>query len=97
METQGRIDATLTANDLRKDKVRSEADQKTKQMETQTYLKEYFYKSVIKQSETYRQFVVRLETVYRHLSANNITLPDDVQGWLLLKKLALDNTHEALF
>lgn len=70
--------------------------QKTKQMETQTYLKEYFYKSVIKQGETYRQFVVRLETVYRHLSANKITLPDEVKGWLLLKKLALDSTQEAL-
>ena len=70
--------------------------QKTKQMEIQTYLKEYFYKSVIKQGETYRQFVVRLETVYRHLSASNITLPDEVKGWLLLKKLALDSTQEAL-
>ena len=70
--------------------------QKTKQMETQTYLKEYFYKSVIKQGETYRQFVVRLETVYRHLAASNITLPDEVKGWLLLKKLALDSTQEAL-
>ena len=64
--------------------------QKTKQMEMQMYLKEYFYKSVIKQGETYRQFVVRLETVYRHLAANNITLPNEVKGWLLLKKLALE-------
>lgn len=43
-----------------------------KQEEAQYYLKEYFYKAVIKQGETYRQFAVRLETVYRHLEAHSI-------------------------
>ena len=70
--------------------------QKRKQEEAQTYLKEYFYKSVIKQGETYRQFIVRLETTYRHLTAHNIELPSEVKGWFLLKKLCLDNTQEAL-
>eukprot|EP00435_Cladocopium_sp_Y103_P023289 s3061_g5.t1 len=70
--------------------------QKRKQEEAQTYLREYFYKSVIKQGETYRQFIVRLETTYRHLTQHNITLPDEVKGWLLLKKLCLDGTQEAL-
>ena len=70
--------------------------QKRKQEEAQTYLREYFYKCVIKQGETYRQFIVRLETTYRHLSQHSITLPEEVKGWLLLKKLCLDATQEAL-
>lgn len=39
--------------------------QKTEQMEMRTWRNTS--KSVIKQGETYRQFVVRLETVYQHL------------------------------
>ena len=69
--------------------------QKRKQEEAQIYLKECFYKTVIKQAETYRQFIVRLETTYRHLLSHGIQLPDEVKGWFLLKKLCLDGTHEA--
>ena len=51
---------------------------------------------MIKQGETYRQFIVRLETTYRHLASHNIELPSEVKGWFLLKKLCLDSTQEAL-
>ena len=67
-----------------------------KQEELQKYLKEYFYKCVIKQGETFRQFGVRLETSYRHLGEHDINLPSEVRGWFLMKKMCLDTTQEAL-
>ena len=67
-----------------------------KQEELQKYLKEYFYKCGIKQGETFRQFGVRLETIYRHLGEHDINLPSEVRGWFLMKKMSLDTTQEAL-
>lgn len=69
---------------------------KRKEEEAQFYLKEYLYKDTIKQGETYRQCVVRHETTYRRLAEHGIDLPEQVKGWLLLKKLVLDSTQEAL-
>jgi len=62
----------------------------------QRCLKEYFYAATIKPNETYRNFVTRVDTAYRGLQRHKIELPDEVRGWIVLRKLALDSTSEAL-
>ncbi|CAL1167422.1 unnamed protein product [Cladocopium goreaui] len=69
---------------------------KRKEEEVQQYLKEYFYRCTIRQNETFRQFVVRLETTYKKLAEHGIELPPTVKGWMLMKKMNLDMTQEAL-
>ena len=69
---------------------------KRKEEEVQHYLKEYFYRCTIRQNETFRQFVVRLETTYKKLAEHGIDLPSTVKGWMLMKKMHLDMTQEAL-
>eukprot|EP00435_Cladocopium_sp_Y103_P075981 s11_g71.t1 len=64
--------------------------------ELQRVLKEYLYTIGIKEGETYRNFMIRLDTSYKALVRNGVELPDTVRGWLLLKKLSLDQTSEAM-
>ena len=58
----------------------------TRSTPREQYLKEYFYRSSIRQGETFRQFVVRLETTYRKLSEHGIELPAPVKGWFSHEK-----------
>ena len=67
-----------------------------KQDEMHKALREYFYNLEIKPSETYRNFLVRLDTARRKLQQREIQLPAEVQGWFILRKLRLDNIAEAL-
>ena len=64
--------------------------------ELQRVLKEYFYGIVIKPQETYRNFIIRLDTSYRAMLRHKVQLPDEVKGWFLLRKLSLDATSEAM-
>lgn len=64
--------------------------------ELQRVLKEFFYGIIIKPQETYRNFIIRLDTSYRAMLRHKVTLPDEVRGWFLLRKLALDGTAEAM-
>ncbi|CAE7603031.1 unnamed protein product [Symbiodinium sp. CCMP2592] len=59
-------------------------------------LKEYFYTVTIKQGETYRNFLVRLDTAYRKLVQHGVELPSEVQGWFLMRKLHLESSAEAM-
>lgn len=60
----------------------------------QRALKEYLYTIAIKEGESYRNFMMRPETSYKALVRNNAALPDELR--LLLKKMALDSTSEAM-
>ena len=74
-------------------------DAKYKQLQKDAlhnHLQEYFYGISIKQGETYRNLMVRLETAYRRLQEHSVELPDEVKGWFLLRKLNLDVTSEAM-
>ena len=51
-----------------------------KQDEMHKALREYFYNFEIKPSETYRNFLVRLDTAQRKLQQHEIQLPAKVQG-----------------
>ena len=62
----------------------------------QKYLNEYFFKTQIKAGETYRNLTIRLDTAYRNLQEVNVKLPEEVRGWFLLRKLALDKSSEAM-
>ena len=53
----------------------------------QKYLQEYFYKNVIKQNETYRQYMVRLDSTYIHLKSHGVELFLEIRGWFLTRKL----------
>ena len=66
------------------------------QDELQRALKEYFYQVSIKPNEEFRAFIVRLESTYRLLVTHGCELPKEVRGWLLMKKMHLDQTQEAL-
>ena len=59
-------------------------------------LREYFYQVMIKPGESYRNFMVRLDTSYRKLVEHSIELPDEVQGWFLMRKLGLDQASESM-
>ena len=74
-------------------------DEKYKELakdELQRVMKEYFYSSVIKPNETYRSFIVRLDTTYKSLVRHGVELPGPVRGWLLMRKMLLDPTSEAM-
>ena len=62
----------------------------------QKYLNEYFFRTQIKAGETYRNLTIRVETAYRNLQEVKVTLPEEVRGWFLLRKLALDKNAEAM-
>lgn len=64
--------------------------------ELQRCLKSYFYAAPIKNQETYRNFVIRMDTGYCGLARHKVELPEPARGWILLKKLMLDSTSEAL-
>ena len=53
---------------------------------------------MIKPDESYRNFMVRLDTSHRQLVEHGITLSEEVQGWFLMRQLGLDqpsDSHEA--
>ena len=62
----------------------------------QKYLNEYFFKIQIKPGETYRNLMIRVETAYRNLQEVKVSLPEEVKGWFLLRKLGLDKNSEAM-
>ncbi|CAE7801864.1 rluD [Symbiodinium sp. CCMP2592] len=62
----------------------------------QKYLSEFFFKTQIKAGESYRNLTIRADTAYRNLQEVGVKLPDEVRGWFLLRKLALDRSSEAM-
>lgn len=64
--------------------------------ELQRVMRDNFYVIVIKEAETYRNFITRLDTAYEALARNGVELPEEVKGWMLLKKLALESTSESM-
>ncbi len=58
--------------------------------------KGYFYDLVIKPGESFQQFVVRHDVALRKLKEQEIELPSQVKGFMLLKKLRLDHNQESL-
>jgi hypothetical protein len=62
----------------------------------QQALKGFFYELSIKPGETFQQFIARFDAALRKLKEQNVTLPKEVQGFFLLRKLRLDNTQESL-
>ena len=74
-------------------------DEKYKELdkhELQRVMKEYFYTINIKEGESYRNFIIRLENAYKGLVRHEVTLPDEVKGWMLLRRIAMDATAEAM-
>lgn len=62
----------------------------------QQALKGYFYDLQVKQSETYVQFLARYEAANRKLVEQGVDLPSPVRGYMLVKKLKLEPTHESM-
>ena len=74
-------------------------DDKYKELQQESLhrgLKEYFYQVMIKPGESYRNFMVRIDTAHRKLVEHGITLPEEVQGWFLMRKLGLDQSSESM-
>ena len=67
-----------------------------KQDELHKSLREYFYGTDIKVGQSYRNFMVRLDTAHRRLTQHGITLPEEVQGWFVLRKLRMEANSEAM-
>lgn len=62
----------------------------------QAALKGYFYDLSIKPGESFLQFVARYDVALRKLKEQEIELPSQVKGYMLLKKLRLDHNQESL-
>ena len=74
-------------------------DEKYKELtkdELQRCLKDFFYASPIKSQESFRNYIIKLDTAYKGLVRHNVDLPAEVRGWILMRKLSLDATSEAL-
>ncbi len=59
-------------------------------------LREYFFDCGIRNGEAMKAFTTRLSTVHRKLGEHGVTLPKEVQGWFLLRKLKVDASQEAM-
>ena len=59
-------------------------------------LREYFFDCGIRNGEAMKAFTTRLSTVHRKLGEHGVTLPKEVQGWFLLRKLKVDAAQEAM-
>ncbi|CAK8998574.1 Uncharacterized protein SCF082_LOCUS5703, partial [Durusdinium trenchii] len=59
-------------------------------------LKEFFFETAIRSGEPMKAFITRFVTVERKLREQGVTLPDEVQGWFMLRKLHLDTNQEAM-
>ena len=59
-------------------------------------LKEFFFDVQIKPGEAMKSFITRLATSHRKLAEQGVSLPKEVQGWFLLKKMRLDSNQEAM-
>ena len=61
-----------------------------------TALKEFFYELSVKQGEAFQQFQARFFAAEQKLKEQEIVLPEKVLGFMLLKKLKLEPSHEAM-
>eukprot|EP00435_Cladocopium_sp_Y103_P043962 s1603_g12.t1 len=98
-ELMEHVELSTITSDKGYQKVFELLDERYKELdkdELQRCLKSYFYAAPIKNQETYRNFVIRMDTAYRGLTRHKVELPEPVRGWILLKKLLLDSTSEAL-
>ena len=59
-------------------------------------LREYFYDVTIKQNELLKNFVTRFTTAHRKLEEQGVDLPEEVQGWFLVRKMRLDAAQESM-
>ncbi|CAK9019993.1 unnamed protein product [Durusdinium trenchii] len=59
-------------------------------------LKEFFFETSIRSGETMKAFITRFMTVERKLQEQGVALPEEVQGWFMLRKLHLDANQEAM-
>lgn len=59
-------------------------------------LKNYLYDLQVKPFETYQQFMARHDGAIRLMKEQSIDLPPPVMGFLLMKKLKLDQSQESM-
>ena len=61
-----------------------------------TAMKEFFYDLSMKPSETFQQFQAWFFHAGQKLAEQDVKMPEKVMGFMLLKKLRLESTHEAM-
>ena len=59
-------------------------------------LREYFFDTQIRGGESMKNFCTRVATSHRKLQDQGVTLPEEVQGWFLIRKLRLESAQEAM-
>lgn len=59
-------------------------------------LKNFFYDLVIKPGESYQQFLARFDAGHRKLVEQHVELPPIARGYMLIKKLKLDQKDESM-
>lgn len=59
-------------------------------------LKGYFFETQIRGGESMKNFCTGVATSHRKLQDQGVTLPEEVQGWFLMRKLHLDASQEAM-
>ena len=59
-------------------------------------LKNFFYDLVIKPGESYQQFLARFDAAHRKLVEQSAELPPVARGYMLIKKLKLDQKDESM-
>lgn len=62
----------------------------------QTALKGFFYDLSIKPGESFQQFLARYVAAVRRLREQKVELPKEVRGFMLIKKLRLENQQESM-
>lgn len=62
----------------------------------QTALKGFFYDLSIKPGESFQQFLARYDAAVRRLREQKVELPKEVRGFMLIKKLRLENQQESM-
>ena len=62
----------------------------------QSALKGFFYDLTVKGGESYAQFYARFDAALRKLREQDIDLPEIVKGFMLIKKLKLENQQESM-
>ena len=59
-------------------------------------LKGYFFETQFRGGESMKNFCTGVATSHRKLQDQGVTLPEEVQGWFLMRKLHLDASQEAM-
>lgn len=59
-------------------------------------MKNFFYELVIKPGKSYQQFLARFDAAHRKLVEQSVELPPVARGYMLIKKLKLDQMDESM-